>query len=84
MSKVCQMCVCCTTMIIGSYGNRIGSDYKMNAMKELVIVEAVDDTGHISLNKKKTPFPFNAPGAVKKFFSGNDNLVNIQLLERGK
>lgn len=37
-------------MIIGSYGNRIGSDYKMNAMKELVIVEAVDDTGHISLN----------------------------------
>lgn len=76
MSKVCQMCVCCTTMIIGSYGNRIGGDYKMNAMKELVIAEAVDDTGHISLNNH---FPFNAPGAVKKFFSGNDNLVNIQL-----
>lgn len=62
MSKVCQMCVCCTTMIIGSYGNRIGSDYKMNAMKELVIVEAVDDTGHISLNKKNHHFLSMHPG----------------------
>lgn len=49
-------------MIIGSYGNHISGDYKMNAMKELVIVQAVDDTGHISLNKKKHHFLSMHPG----------------------